>query len=76
MFFWWRKVKYLGHIIFSERVAIDLNKAEIVRNLPTPQSVKELRGFVGLIGWYRKFIRNFGVIIILLIKKLKKNIFN
>jgi hypothetical protein len=69
-------VKYLGHIIFSERVAIDLNKAEIVRNLPTPQSVKELRGFVGLIGWYRKFIRNFGVIIILLIKKLKKNIFN
>jgi hypothetical protein len=57
-------------------VAIDLNKAEIVRNLPTPQSVKELRGFVGLIGWYRKFIRNFGVIIILLIKKLKKNIFN
>jgi hypothetical protein len=69
-------VKYLGHIIFSERVAIDLNKAEIVRNLPTPQSVKELRGFVGLIGWYRKFIRNFGVIIILLIKKLKENIFN
>lgn len=69
-------MKYLGHIIFSERVAIDLNKAEIVRNLPTPQSVKELRGFVGLIGWYRKFIRNFGVIIILLIKKLKKNIFN
>lgn len=69
-------MKYLGHIIFSERVAIDLNKAEIVRNLPTPQSVKELRGFVGLIGWYRKFIRNFGVIIILLIKKLKENIFN
>jgi hypothetical protein len=69
-------MKYLGHIIFLERVAIDLNKAEIVRNLPTPQSVKELRGFVGLIGWYRKFIRNFGVIIILLIKKLKKNIFN
>jgi hypothetical protein len=69
-------MKYLGHIIFLERVAIDLNKVEIVRNLPTPQSVKELRGFVGLIGWYRKFIRNFGVIIILLIKKLKKNIFN
>jgi hypothetical protein len=43
-------VKYLGHIIFSERVAIDLNKAEIVRNLPTPQSVKELRGFCG-INW-------------------------
>jgi hypothetical protein len=43
-------------------VATDLNKIEAVRNWPTLQSDKELRGFIGLSCCYRKFFKNFRVI--------------
>jgi len=57
-------------------VATDLNKIEAVRNWPTLQSDKELRGFIGLSCCYRKFFKNFRVINKPLTNQLKKNIFN
>lgn len=57
-------------------MATDLNKIEAVRNWPTLQSDKELRGFIGLSCCYRKFFKNFRVINKPLTNQLKKNIFN
>jgi hypothetical protein len=51
---------------------MDAQKVQGVVDWPTPRSVRALRGFLGLAGYYRKFIEDFGSIAALLTKLLKK----
>lgn len=50
------------HVISSDGVAIDDSKIQSIVTWPTPSTLKELRGFLGLSGYYRKFIKNYAVI--------------
>jgi len=50
-------VGYLGH-----RVAVDPEKIKAITSWPQPVTVKQLKGFLGLAGYYRKFIKNYGAI--------------
>ena len=55
-------MKYLGHIVTSEGIKPNPEKIETIKNYPIPKSVKEIRGFIGLVGYYRKFIKDFAKI--------------
>ncbi|XP_026451486.1 uncharacterized protein LOC113351767 [Papaver somniferum] len=69
------QIEYLGHIITGNGVSADPRKIECMINCLAPTTLKDLRGFLGLIGYYRKFIQHYGLISKPLTELLKTNSF-
>jgi hypothetical protein len=69
-------MQYMGHVISDQGVAMDADKVEIVRAWPLPCTVRAVRGFLRLTGYYRKFIRSYGDIAAPLTKLLKRESFS
>ena len=67
------EVKYLGHLISNKTVKPDPAKVSAVQSFPTPKCLKDLQTFIGLIGYYRRFVPNMATVAAPLYKLMKKN---
>ena len=71
--FWLDKVDFLGHVISVEGVSVDPQKIEAIMNWKPPTNVFEVRSFLGLADYYRKFVEGFSKIATLLTNLLNKD---
>jgi hypothetical protein len=60
--FWLEEVAFLGHILTAEGVAVDPKKVKPISNWQQPTNVSEIRSFLGLAGYYQRFIEEFSKI--------------
>ncbi|GJU78624.1 putative mitochondrial protein [Tanacetum coccineum] len=69
------QVEYLGHIISAQGVSIDPSKIEAMQKWPIPSTLKQFRGFLGLTGYYKRFIKDYASISQPLVALKKKDAF-
>ena len=71
--FFAKRIEYLGFIVSQEGISVDPAKVQDIVDWPQPKNVREVRGFLGITGWYRIFIKDYAKIAGPITKLLKKN---
>ncbi|XP_058773158.1 uncharacterized mitochondrial protein AtMg00860-like [Vicia villosa] len=66
--FWLKEISFLGHVISGSGIAVDPSKVDVVLQWDTPKLGSEIRSFLGLAGYYRRFIKGFSKLALLLTK--------
>jgi len=70
--FWLEKVQFLEHIVTKDFTSVDLIKEEVIVNWPRPTNVSELQSFLGMAGYYRRFVEGFSKLALPITKLLRK----
>ncbi|XP_073017989.1 uncharacterized protein [Primulina eburnea] len=71
--FWLNSVSFLGHVISEAGVSVDPKKVESILDWPKPRNATDIRSFLGLAGYYRKFVEGFSSIAVPLTRLTQKN---
>ena len=71
-----QEVEYLGYIVSHEGAKVDPNKIKAIKEWKVPTTIKQMRRFLGLTGYYHKFVKNYGRIATPLTTLLKKYAFS
>ena len=72
--FWLREVSFLGHIVSEEGIQVDPKKVEVIIEWKPPRNVTEVRSFLGLVGYYKRFVKGFSMIAAPITRLLHKNV--
>ena len=72
--FWLNEVSFLGYIVSKEGIRVDPKKIEVGVEWKPPRNVTEIRSFLGLAGYYRRFVKGFSMISAPMTRLLKKNV--
>ena len=70
--FWLNEVSFLRHIVSKEGIQVDLKKIEVVVEWKPPRNVIEVHSFLGLAGYYRRFVKEFSMIAAPMTRLLQK----
>jgi hypothetical protein len=72
--FWLKEVSFLGHVTSAKGIAVDPSKVQEVLDWKSLKAITQIRSFLGLVGYYRRFIPNFSNIAKLMTKLLEKDV--
>nr|GEZ98315.1 retrotransposon protein, putative, Ty3-gypsy subclass [Tanacetum cinerariifolium] len=72
--FWLGQVAFLGHIVSADGITMDPAKVEAITKWPRPTTVTEVRRFLGLAGYYRRFVEGFSLLALPLTKLMRKGL--
>ncbi|KAG8493004.1 hypothetical protein CXB51_012618 [Gossypium anomalum] len=72
--FWLHEVGFLGHVVSGDGIRVDPSKISAIVNWKPPKDVSEVRSFLGLAGYYRRFVEGFSMIASPMTKLLQKNV--
>jgi hypothetical protein len=72
--FWLDIVAFLGHVVSKDRIKMDPAKVEVVANWKQPEIVTEIRSLLGLVGYYRRFIKEFSTSATPMTRLLRKDV--
>ena len=60
--FWQKSIGFLGHVVSDKGVSVDQDKIKCIQEWPQPKNATEVRSFLGLAGYYRKYVKGFSSI--------------
>ncbi len=60
--FFQRTLKFLRHVVSEDGIQVDSEKTQATRDFPIPTNLKSLQRFLGMAGWYHRFVPNFSPI--------------
>ena len=72
--FWLKQVAFLGHVISAQGIQVDPQKIAAVESCEHPRTITEVRSFLGLAGYYRRFVKDFSVIALPLTRLTRKEV--